>query len=96
MASHYRTRLQVEGLDDRITPSGFTGLNIAVEHFIPVDPCMTHSPVLVLNFNPTGGEVLPARNGLDVAVERFGPNPPPISESPVFVGLIGGSVDTLP
>jgi hypothetical protein len=42
-----KTRLHAEALGDRITPSAFNGLNVAVSQFIPVDPCLTASPVFV-------------------------------------------------
>ena len=44
------------------------------------------TPVFVLNYDPTGVEVLPALNGLSVAVEQYPTDP----NSPVFFARAGG------
>ena len=105
MSNPIRTRMHLESLDDRITPSGFdavprgfTGLDVAVERFAPVDPCrcLEVAPVFALNYtpNPSPIDELRALNGLIVADSVVPPNP----VSPVFFGLAGldggGSVDT--
>ena len=98
MSNPFRTRLCLESLDARITPSdvgfddaspAFTGLDVAVERFYPTDPTLTASPVFALNYGTdvwTGDGLA----GLDVAGTLVPPNP----ISPVFFGLDGGSVDT--
>jgi hypothetical protein len=56
-------RLQVESLDDRLTPSVTIGrpdasncFVAADAHITPGDPCRTHSPVLYeLGSDPIGG-----------------------------------------
>ena len=98
MSNSFRTRLRVEGLDARITPSdigfvdgppAFHGLNVAASRFYPVDPSLTASPVFALNYRTdiwTGH----ALAGLNVAAELYPVDP----SSPIFFGLNGGgSVD---
>jgi hypothetical protein len=98
-----RSRLSLESLGDRITPTSFdavvpafTGLDVAVERFAPVDPCrcLEVSPVMVLNYGEPDVETLDALSGLIIADAAVPPNP----VSPVFVGLAalggGGSVDS--
>jgi hypothetical protein len=94
MSNQFRARLYVEGLDARITPSGFNGLNVAAAHFTPVDPCMTASPVFALNYGTVDAGAVHGLAGLNVAVEQHIPTDPCMTASPVFVGLSGGSVDT--
>lgn len=94
----HRTRLQVEALEDRTTPShfgtaaAFRGLDVAVR-FIPQEPTRL-APVLALNYG-TGSETFPALRGLQNAYARFLPGEPtippnPVHASPVFFGLANG------
>jgi hypothetical protein len=96
MSMMSRSRFSLESLDDRITPTrfdglpAFTGLDVAVEHFAPVDPCrcLEVSPVFVLNYGlplPPPIDELSALNGLIIADNLVPPNP----TSPVFFGLEG-------
>jgi hypothetical protein len=97
-----RTRLQLEALEHRSTPSGFDtlapaafiGLDVAVSRFIPTDPIRV-APVFTLNYG-SGSEALPSLHGLQNAFARLIPGNPvippnPIQVSPVFFGLAGES-----
>jgi len=89
-----RIQLRLEHLEDRCTPSGvpfdsppaFTGLDVAVERFIPTDPCLTASPVFALNYG-SSVDVPPVPAGLNVAVSHFAPTDPCMIASPIFHGL---------
>jgi hypothetical protein len=90
------TRLQVEALEDRCTPSGFSFESppalahlgavaarfIPQEPFIPVEPFRV-APVFALNFGTPNPETLHALNGLVNAGTHIPGNP----VSPVFFGL---------
>jgi hypothetical protein len=90
------TRLQVEVLEDRCTPSGFSfdappalaPLSAVAARFIPVEPTIPQeplrvSPVFALNFGDPNPETLYALNGL-VSAGTYVPGNP---VSPVFYGL---------
>ena len=88
----HRTRLQVEALEDRRTPSAsfeappaFVHLSAALEQVGANGPPIRVAPVFALNFGDASPETLPALNGL----VKAGTNGPPIS--PVFFGLAGES-----
>jgi hypothetical protein len=97
MTNAFRTRLSVEDLDDRITPSdtgvvdgppAFRGLNIAAARFYPTDPTLTAAPVFALNYGTADAGTV---GGLNVAAELYPTDP----TSPILFGLNGGSsVDT--
>ncbi|MCI0459718.1 MAG: hypothetical protein L0Z62_22435 [Gemmataceae bacterium] len=101
----HRTRLQVEALEDRITPShfgalspaAFIGLNVAAARFIPGEPLrpLAVAPVFALNYG-SGSVTLPALHGLQNAFARLIPTEPtipgnPVHVSPVFFGLANDS-----
>jgi hypothetical protein len=97
VSNPFRTRLHAETLDARLTPSAafdgppaFDGLSVAVQQFIPTDPCLVLAPVFALNYGTDDAGAVPALQGLSVAKNVVPPNP----VSPVFVGLGGGRVDT--
>ena len=102
MSNLFHTRLHVEELDARITPSAafagppaFHGLDVDAARFIPVDPCLTASPVFALNYGTADAGTGHALAGLNVAAARIYPTDPTLTASPVFFGLNGGgSVDT--
>jgi hypothetical protein len=94
----YRTRLQVEALEDRTVPSAVVFdappalAHLAVAVQIPVDPI---APVFVLNFGTPSPETLPALHGLLKAQAHIPSDPiiPPNPISPVFFGLLTGPTD---
>ena len=82
------TRLRVEGLEDRCTPSAsfeappaLVHLSAALEQVGQIGPPIRVAPVFALNFGDASPETLHALNGLGKA-EHQGP---PIS--PVLFGL---------
>ncbi len=92
-----RSRLQLEALEDRTTPSSFDtlpafrGLDTAAARLYPTDPHrpLVVAPVFALNYG-SGSETLPAQRGLQTALARLVP-PNPIHVSPVFFGLTNGN-----
>ena len=98
----HRTRLQVEALEDRTTPShfgslapaAFRGLDVAVVRFGPNPPPIVPpnpvrvAPVFALNYGDSvDGAAVP--RGLNVALSRFAPTDPCrcLTVSPIFFGL---------
>jgi hypothetical protein len=86
IAVQRRVQLSLEQLDDRVTPStvpAFTGLTVAVSHFLPPDPCIQQSPVFDLNFQHPPDPCTP----LGALIGAFAHYPPDPFHSPVFVGV---------
>jgi|GEM_PF-4456656 hypothetical protein len=86
IAVRRRVQLSLEALEDRVTPStvpAFTGLTVAVSHFLPPDPCIQQSPVFDLNFQHPPDPCTP----LGALLGAFNQVPPSAMHSPVFVGV---------
>jgi hypothetical protein len=80
---------------DALLPAAFTGLDVAVQHFYPVEPTVPPNPIQVapvfaLNYGDSVDTDVP--DGLLVALSRFFPTDPSLIVSPIFFGL----ADALP
>jgi hypothetical protein len=75
---------------DVILPAAFTGLDVAVSRFYPVDPTVPPNPIRVapvfaLNYADSADDIS-VPPGLNVALNHY-PTDPTVIASPVFYGL---------